>query len=176
MFIIDFIFDALIHGTAALFRMDERAWERHANPWSVWTRMAAFPALMLALWSAHWIGWYAALPIAAMTIFLWLNPRLFPPPASTRSWASRAVLGERVYFLRTLHPVPVEHSNAATLLGIGAAVGALFMVAGLLTREPLTFLAGGAAAFVFKLWFVDRMVWLYDEMSERVEEYRKWLR
>jgi hypothetical protein len=167
---------ALFQFVASLFRMDERAWDRHANPWSVWTRIAAFPAMMLALWSAHWIGWYAVLPIAGVAVFLGLNPRLFPPPVSTRSWASRAVMGERVYLLRVLHPIPVEHSNAATLLGAGAAVGGLLMVAGLLTREPHAFVAGGAAAFLFKLWFVDRMVWLYDEMSERVEEYRTWLR
>lgn len=161
---------------AALFRMDERIWERHANPWSVWTRFAAFPLLMLALWSAHWIGWLALAPIGLMLIFLWLNPRVFPPPASTRSWASRAVLGERVYLLRHLHPIPVEHSNAAALLGIFASLGGLLMAAGLIAGEPVSFIVGGVAVVVFKLWFVDRMVWLYDEMSERVPQYRDWLR
>ncbi len=110
-------------------RMDEHAWERHANPWSVWTRIASAPFLMLAIWSIHWIGWWAALPLGAFAIWYWLNPRIFPPPASTRSWAARAVMGERVYILSTLHPISVYHRNAATLLSIGSAVGGLLMAA-----------------------------------------------
>jgi hypothetical protein len=161
---------------AALFQMDARVWERHANPLSVWTRFATFPFLMLALWSFHWIGWYAPAPIALLAIWLWLNPRIFPPPVSTQSWASRAVLGERVFLLRMMHPVPVEHSNVATLLGIGSALGALLMAAGLIAAEPFTFVAGGIAVAFFKLWLCDRMVWLFDEMSEDVPEYRSWRR
>jgi hypothetical protein len=161
---------------ATLFRMDERVWERHANPLSVWSRFATFPFLMLALWSAHWIGWYSLIPIAPLAVWLWLNPRIFQPPASTQSWASRAVLGERVYLLRILHPVRVEHTNMATLLGIGATVSGFLMLAGLLAAEPFTFIAGGIAVIVFKLWFCDRMVWLFDEMIEHVPEYRAWRR
>jgi hypothetical protein len=161
---------------AAFFQMDERAWERHANPWSVWTRFASFPLLMLALWSAHWIGWYCLIPVGLLAIWLWLNPRIFPPPASTQSWASRAVLGERVYLMRMLQPVPLEHTNVITLLGIGSAVGVLFMAAGLIAAEPFAYVAGGIAVIVFKLWLCDRMVWLFDFMSEHVPEYRNWRR
>jgi hypothetical protein len=168
--------NALFQFIAALFRMDERVWERHANPWSVWTRFAAFPPLLLALWSMHWIGWYCLLPLSLLGIWLWLNPRVFSPPASTRSWASRAVLGERVYLLRIMHPIPVEHTNVVTLLGIGSAVGVLLTGTGLIAAEPFTFVAGGIAVAVFKLWFCDRMVWLFDEMSEHVPEYRAWRR
>lgn len=168
--------NGLFQFLAALMQMDERAWERHASPWSVWTRFASFPLLMLALWSAHWIGWYCLIPIAILAAWLWLNPRIFPPPASTQSWASRAVLGERVYLLRVMQPVPLEHTNVITLLGIGSAIGALLMAAGLIAAEPYTFVAGGAAVAVFKLWLCDRMVWLFDFMSEHVAEYRAWRR
>jgi hypothetical protein len=161
---------------AALFRMDNEAWERRANPWSVWTRIATWPVLMLLLWGFHWWGAWSLLPLAAVTGWLWLNRRAFPPPASTRSWASRAVMGERVYLLSELHPIPVYHRNAAMLLSVGSAVGALLLAAGLLAREPAAFLLGGLAAFLCKLWFVDRMVWLYDDMSKEVPEYRAWLR
>jgi hypothetical protein len=168
--------NALLQFLTALFRIDERVWERHANPWSVWTRLATFPFLMLALWSVHWIGWVVLAPIALIAIWLWLNPRIFPPPVSTQGWASRAVLGERAYNLRVMHPVPVEHSNVVTLLGIGTALGALLMAAGLIAAEPFTFVAGGVAVALFKLWLCDRMVWLFDEMSEHVPEYRNWRR
>nr|WP_238997445.1 DUF6653 family protein [Mycolicibacterium sp. CBMA 361] len=36
--------------------MTDAAWRRHANPWSVWTRFAAIPLMMLAIWSRVW-GW-----------------------------------------------------------------------------------------------------------------------
>lgn len=168
--------DTLFQFIAAFFRMDERVWERHANPWSVWSRVATFPLFLLALWSAYWIGWYCLIPVTALSVWLWLNPRIFPPPASTQSWAARAVLGERVYLLRVMHPVPLEHTNVATLLGIGSAIGVLLTAAGLIAAEPFTFIAGGTMVMVFKLWFCDRMVWLFDEMSERVPEYRAWRR
>lgn len=170
------MFDSLFHGMAALFRLDEEGWERHANPWSVWTRVATWPVLMFVLWSFHWFGWWSLLPLAVVAGWLALNPHAFPPPASTKSWASRAVLGERVYLLREIHPIPLEHVNAATLLSIGSGVGALFMGAGLLTQEPATFLVGGVVVLLCKLWFIDRMVWLYEDMRREVPEYQAWLR
>jgi hypothetical protein len=168
--------NGLFEFIAALFQMDERVWERHANPWSVWTRFASFPLLMLAIWSWHWIGWACLIPILLLAAWLWLNPRIFPPPASTHSWASRAVLGERVFLLRFMQPVPVEHTNAATLLGVGTTLSGFLMLAGFLAAEPFTFVASGIGVIVFKLWFCDRMVWLFDEMSEDVPEYRAWRR
>lgn len=170
------MFDSLFHGMAALFRPDEEGWERHANPWSVWTRVATWPVLMFVLWSFHWFGWWSLLPLAVVAGWLALNPHAFPPPASTKSWASRAVLGERVYLLREIHPIPLEHVNAATLLSIGSGVGVLFMGAGLLTQEPATFLVGGVVVLLCKLWFIDRMVWLYEDMRREVPEYQAWLR
>jgi hypothetical protein len=168
--------DRLMSMIAALFRLDEQAWERHANPWSVWTRIATWPALLVTLWSFHWFGAWSLLPLTVVAGWLALNPHAFPPPVSTKSWASRAVLGERVYLMRELHPIPVEHVNAATLLSIGSGIGLLLLVAGLLTREPATFLSGGTTVLLCKLWFIDRMVWLYDDMQQRVPEYAVWLR
>jgi hypothetical protein len=161
---------------AALFHMDEDAWERHANPWSVWTRIATWPVLMFVLWSFHWWGAWSLLPLAVVVGWLWLNPRAFAPPRSTRSWASRAVMGERVYLRREQVPIPLYHANAAQLLSVGSGIGGLIMVAGLLTAEPTAFLVGGVATLLCKLWFVDRMVWLYEDMRQEVPEYRDWLR
>lgn len=170
------MFDSFFRSLAVLFRLDDEGWERHAAPWSVWTRIATWPVLMFVLWSFHWWGVWSLLPLAVVAGWLVLNPRAFPPPVSTKSWASRAVLGERVYLLRDLHPIPIEHANAATVLSIGSGVGALLMGAGLLTAEPTAFLMGGIAVFFCKLWFIDRMVWLYDDMSREVPVYREWLR
>ena len=47
----------------SLFKMDDKTWSRHANPWSVWTRFLVFPILALAIWSRVWLGWYSLIPI-----------------------------------------------------------------------------------------------------------------
>ena len=160
---------------ARLFAMDARVWERHANPWSVWTRVAAFPLLVLAVWSRAWLGWWSLAPVGAMIVFLWLNPRLFPPPRSTRSWAARAVLGERVWLNRAAVPIPEHHRHMAVILGIVPAVGIVPLAWGLAVYDPALTLLGLASAMLGKLWFVDRMVWLFEDMKDR-PEYRGWLR
>jgi hypothetical protein len=67
--------------------LSDETWMRHANPWSVWTRYAAFPLLVLAIWSRVWLGWGALVAVAIIIAWLIWNPRAFPPPASTRNWA-----------------------------------------------------------------------------------------
>lgn len=168
--------DRLLQKTAAFFRLDDAGWERHANPLSVWTRVAIWPFLVAALWNFHWVGVYALIPVGLIVIWAFVNPRAFPPPASTRSWASRAVLGERVYLAREQIPIPDHHRIAAQTLAVAGGLGALVMIAGLLLANPALFLAGAVAAFFAKMWFIDRMVWLFEDMSARHAPYVAWLR
>jgi hypothetical protein len=168
--------DRLLRSVASFFRLDDAGWERHANPWSVWTRIAIWPAFVLALWSIHWIGWWAALPLALIAIWAFVNPRAFPPPASTRTWASRGVLGERIYLARDEQPIPGHHRTAAQwLTGIGMS-GTIVMLAGLIIASPSLFIAGAVTAFFAKMWFVDRMVWLFDDMAREHPTCAAWLR
>lgn len=74
---------ALGKTVAEAFRMDEATWERHANPWSVWTRFTAWPLLALAVWSRVWLRRWAIFPIAVAVLWTWLNPRIFDRPRST---------------------------------------------------------------------------------------------
>ena len=99
---------------SAAFRMTDETWARHANPWSVWTRFTAFPALILAVWSRAWLGRWAAVPIFGAVLWTWLNPRLFERPRSTDNWASKAVLGERVWMNRDAVPIPPGTGPAPT--------------------------------------------------------------
>jgi len=156
-------------------RMDEESWARHANPWSVWTRAAILPLLVLAIWSRFWIGWWVLAPVATLMVFAMVNPRLFPPPRNPDNWASRATFGERVYLNRKAVPVPDHHRRAATILTLVTAIGVAVLAYGLIRGEATATVAGLIIAEGGKIWFVDRMVWLYADMCEVSDEYRRWL-
>lgn len=160
---------------AALFRMDERTWERHANPWSVWTRMASLPLMLAVIWSHTTLGWWVVVPAAATAAWLWLNPRLFPPPASTRSWASRAVLGERLW-VDPARRVGGDHRTVATLTSAVAAVGGIAAVGGAVANDIGWTLSGAAVCYLGKLWFLDRMVWLFEDARRGDPAVAAWLR
>ncbi len=156
--------------------MSGATWDRHANPWSVYTRLPVLMLFVLAVWSRIWIGWWSLLPLVALAGWTIFNPRAFPPPASTDNWASKAVLGERVWLNREAVPIPSGHARWATGLSLGSGVALIPTAWGLYALEPWAAFLGGALASLFKVWFVDRMVWLYEDMKDEWPAYRSWLR
>jgi hypothetical protein len=164
-----------VKNISALFGMDDRTWARHANPWSVWTRVAILPLLALAIWSRVWIGWWVLVPVIGLAVWTWINPRAFPPPLSTNSWASKAVLGERVWLNRRSVPIPEHHRRAANILTMISASGLLPLAWGLTAVAFWPTIFGVVLTALGKLWFVDRMVWLYEDMKDVRPEYRAWL-
>jgi hypothetical protein len=164
----------LERGIAALFRLDDEAWRRHANPWSVILRNTALPLLIAAFWSRAWLGWWAVAPVVAALLWTWLNPRLFPPPRSYDSWTSRAVLGERIWLNRDAVPVPAHHRRAPNILSAVGGIGMVFVAWGVLALELWPTLFGGALVYLGKLWFLDRMVWLWQDTRDATGEYRAW--
>lgn len=156
--------------------MDEEAWSRHASPWSVYTRFLTFPIFIIAIWSRVWIGWWCLVPVALAVLWTWLNPRLFGPPASTDTWASKGTFGERVWLNRDNIPVPAHHAQWANGLSILAAIGMVPLIWGLWTLDPGWTAAGLAITVLGKTWFVDRMAWLYEDMKDADPAYRSWLR
>ncbi|MEM8877067.1 MAG: DUF6653 family protein [Pseudomonadota bacterium] len=161
---------------ARAMTMDDATWDRHANPWSVWTRVATLPLLLLAIYSAHWIGWWSLAPVAAACLWVWYNPRAFPPPATTDSWAARGTLGERVWLNRANIPIPAHHARAAIVLSVISTLGVPVCIFGLVVADPWAVIAGGTIIYAGKLWFVDRMVWLYQDMQDAHPDYASWLR
>jgi hypothetical protein len=160
---------------ARAFKMDDATWKRHSNPLSVWTRFSVGPLLVLAFWSRAWLGRKAAFPIALALLWNWLNPRLFDPPASTDNWASRGVLGERVWMNRRQVPVPAHHAVLPNVLSAVSALGGILVIWGVAALKVWPTLSGGALVYLGKLWFIDRMVWLYQDMKDSNPEYRSWL-
>ena len=128
-------------GIARAFAMTDAVWQRHANPWSAWSRV--------------WIGWWA---LALVLEWLWLNPRAFPRPRLFEAWASRAGMGEKVLIVAG-DAVP-RHRRMAALLSWTAVPGIVqFLWRFWVLRLDLVLL-GGALGVLRKVCFLDRMVWL----------------
>lgn len=155
--------------------MDDATWARHANPWSVLTRIPILPLLSLSVWSRVVLGWWALLPIGLLLVWTWLNPRIFPPPTSLDNWASKGVLGERIWLQRRSVPVPVHHARAIRLIMLTSAFGTVLLFWGLIQLHLWLTLLGLSVAMLAKLWFVDRMVWLYEDMRH-LPPYAGWRR
>ena len=166
---------ALERMIARAFAMSDEVWARHANPWSVWTRFTVLPLLVAAIWSRVWIGWWVVLPCAATIIWTWLNPRLFAKPRSTDNWASMAVLGERVWLNRDSTPVPKHHWTMCRALGVVSALGMIVLAWGVIDLAIWPTLLGVVLVYAGKVWFLDRMVWLYHDMKDADPRYRGWL-
>ena len=160
---------------ARLFSMSDETWEKHANPWSVWTRFTALPALVVAVWSRVWIGpWAWGMTVLAI-LWIWVNPRIFRKPVSTDNWASKAVLGERVWINRKQIPVPEHRRLVPNLLNGISGLGLLFLIWGLWRLNIWPTALGAVLIYSSKVWFLDRMVWLYEDMKDSTTEYSSWL-
>ncbi|MEO0099201.1 MAG: DUF6653 family protein [candidate division WOR-3 bacterium] len=157
-----------------VFKFDEEVWFRHTNPLSVYSRFSGIPLLGIAFWSRVWLGWWSVLPITLVLFWLWLNPRIFPKPKSTNNWAGKAVLGERVWMNRKRIPVPNQHQILPNILSLISLLGMIFFIWGLYQLILWPTIFGGFVSFFSKLWFCDRMVWLYEDMKH-LPEYNKWL-
>lgn len=158
-----------------LFVMDDEVWMHHASGLSVWTRVATLPFLLLALWSHTWIGWWALIPVASVAFWLWINPRIFPKPQTTNTWHAKATFGERIWLSRDEISIPMHHRFLPNVLNIVAALGAAIALWGALATELCPTILGAVLLNTGKLWFIDRMVWLYEDMKDTDPRYRNWL-
>ena len=166
----------LFKASERLMGLNDSEWQRHASPWSVYTRFLSLPLLTAAIWSRAWLGWGALAPLALVIAFVWINPRLFPPPARTDNWAAKGTFGERVFLNRENISIPVHHQRWAIGLTIGSALGLIPYFYGLWAYDPGWTVAGMLVTGGAKAWFVDRMVWLYDDMKDVDPSYAGWLR
>ena len=161
---------------ARLFGLQGEAWMRHANPVSVWTRFAVLPLLAAAVWSRDWIGWWSLVPIALSLVFMMVNPLLFPPPRSTRNWASKGVFGERIWADRNKVALPDQFrsSPVAKVTYLFQVVGMAVLAYGLVELDLLAVASGVVIVQCAKAWFIDRMVLLFEDMKTRNPEYARW--
>jgi hypothetical protein len=161
---------------AKLFGLQGDRWLRHANPISVWTRFAVLPLLAVSIWSRVWIGWWSIVPIALSLIFMMINPVLFPPPKSTKNWASKGVFGERIWADRKNIELPEQFrsqrvANATYLFQVA---GMAVLIYGLVELDVMAVIAGVVIVQCAKAWFIDRLVLLFDDMKTHHSEYADW--
>ena len=150
-----------------LMAMDDATWARHANPWSVYTRFTCLPLIALSIWSRVWLGWWSLLPLATALVWTWCNPRAFAPAKQSDGWAWKGAMGERLFLDRKRHPVPAHHTALANLLTLLSAIGGVILAYGLIVLDAWATIAGLLFTMTTKAWFVDRMVWLYEDVGRQ---------
>jgi hypothetical protein len=141
--------------------MKKQTWERHSNPWSVWTRVLTYPLVYVPVWNRCWRqvvsvgGWFL------------VNPRLFPPPKDDSSWATRSVLGEQIWTRKS-------HADLPMSISILSAASFLVALYSAYTQRLWRLVSFGSLALVLKLWFLELMVSYYDEYLARPWWRRLW--
>lgn len=160
---------------ARAFRLTDENWMKHANPWSVWTRYSVLPFIVLAFWSRAWIGWWCLLPGVMSILWMFGNPIFFSRPRSTKNWASKAVLGERVYLNRDTIPLPEMHNTPLYgILKLISFAGMVLAIWAVVVYSVWGAVLGVALAYLGKSWYLDRMVWLYETMKTADATYGSW--
>ncbi|WP_211854817.1 DUF6653 family protein [Plastoroseomonas hellenica] len=154
----------ILRAIAGLFRMSDETWRRHANPWSVYTRFAAIPAMIVAIWSRVWIGWWALLPVLLVIVWLLLNPHVFPPVQQPKGWAARGIYGEKLW-LDGGPDLPAGHRAVLRWLAIPAVAGFALLAFGLAWLQPWPTVFGATLIILAQLWRIDRLGRLHDEVG-----------
>lgn len=132
--------------------VEEAFWNRHANPWSVRGFVLTYPALVLAVYRrSRVLGAGVLLSLAA-------NLRLVSPPETDDAWATRVVLGERVWLERG-----VRSSRSDILVAAVGGLVNLLTLRAAARRRPVETALGTAASMALMLLFFDRMARLYEE-------------
>ncbi len=140
--------------TARRDRLTDRLfWSRHANPWSVWTYVLAYPTLVLAIYRRD------RRLLAGTLAFVAVNPLLFRPPETDEAWATRVVLGEQVWMDRG------SVLSTTTLLTAGSAPVYVFTLRAAAKRDALGTVVGTLASMALMLLFFGRMARLYEAQS-----------
>lgn len=163
------------HRIAQLFVMDEETWKHYANPWSFWTRLLCFPLLILAIYARVWWGISSWVIVVIAMTWTWLNPRIFPAPRTSKNWSSFATFGERVWLNRKVVPIPKDQRRVIGSLTFLMFVNVFPLAYGLIDLDLPFVVFPMILQLVVKLWFYDRMVWLYTHMQCTNPTYASWI-
>ena len=137
----------------AIARLRRKVFERHANPWSAWSRWGTTPLVVVPVWTRRWTH---ALPVLAWMI---ANAVVFPKPEHERAWATRAVLGEELWIVER----PRDAAMAVDAASFVSLAGAL-MAARKRRLVPAVAATAGTMALLMVYW--KQMADYYDAEQE----------
>jgi len=157
-----------LSGVFIMAIMAKKTWEKHANPLSGWTRMITYPLLYLPFWflndflnepSENWL-----MPIGLLIVIIWfiINPRIFPKPKNYDNWMSKGVFGEKIW---TANKRYKDINIIFTIIPAPFFLIALYTTYMNLFWETMFF---ASVPFLFKLWFLDRMVFYYEANKDKL--------
>jgi len=72
------------------------------------------------------------------------------------------------------HVLPLHHVKAANITTLIAGFGSIILIYGLIVLQIWPTLLGSSITFLAKMWYVDRMVWLFEDIKN-VEPFNSWL-
>ena len=130
--------------------LPDDAWARHSNPWSGWTRLLAYPVLILAVYARdRWL-------FAGTLGFLAVNPVLFAEPETeSDAWMSRVVWAEWRW---TDAGEPLFGLGFPQVLNLLQVPVFCYNVYAAVRRRPVATVVATAATMALKLWFVNELV------------------
>jgi len=133
--------------------LSEKTWERHANPWSGWSRVLSMPLIALGLYVHNfWV-------LGAAVVWLFINPVVFSKPQSIDNWMSRGVIGEQLYY----SDGKKFKRDLPTLLNVlNIPVFILFIYFGW-EQQLMAMIFAGLLTMTIKFWFIDRMANLAEQ-------------
>ena len=82
--------------------------------------------------------------------------------------------GERIWLNRNVVPVPQKFEPVIKVLIAISGFEALLCILGFVMQSFWMTIFGMAVLILSKSWFLDRMVWLYQEMKNTNDEYGRW--
>lgn len=135
--------------------LSEKTWERHANPWSGWTRVLSMPLLALGLYLHNfWI-------LGIVLVWLIINPILFSKPRDTNNWMSKGVLGEQLYY-RDGAKFKKDLPTLLNVLNVPLFAAFLYLS---WQQELVAMIIACLLTMTIKFWFIDRMVAVYETVT-----------
>ncbi|MCZ4372573.1 hypothetical protein O4H50_12275 [Vibrio diazotrophicus] len=161
----------------SLMSMDEKSWQKHSSPVSVYSRFTIIPLFTVTLALREVLGWWTLVVLLLVSFWTWLNPRIFQAPKKTNNWASMGTFGERIYLNRYKEDlIPLHHLQMCRIIMVLQMIGIPFWIFSFYTTSyELMFLSMLWLMFT-KTWFVDRMVWVYQDVKNLNSVYHSWLR
>ena len=156
---------------AGAFALDDETWLRHANPWSVALRNTVLPILVIAFWSRSGSDgmrlFRLLLPCSGPGSIPVFSPDRIARPLGIKGCDGRTGLAEPGHCSRA-----GTSPTAPNILSGVSGIGMLFVFWGVFAFDLWPTVFGMALVYCGKLWFLDRMAWLCEDMKD-VSEYSK---